>query len=80
MKDALDHYATAEAFFPENDEFIFWHAVTLVNNDRLADSLPLFARSFRMNANWMLLVPRLADVGQLPGTPGLVEKILAVGP
>lgn len=80
MKAALDHYATAEALFPENDEFIFWHAVTLVNNDRLEDSLPLFARSFRMNANWMLLVPRLADVGQLPGTPGLVEKILSSGP
>jgi uncharacterized Ntn-hydrolase superfamily protein len=80
MKDALDHYATAEALFPENDEFIFWHAVTLVNNDRVADSLPLFARSFRMNANWMLLVPRLAEVGQLPETPGLVEKILSAGP
>jgi hypothetical protein len=28
----------------------------------------------------MLLVPRLPAVGQLPKTPGLVEKILAVGP
>ena len=28
----------------------------------------------------MPLVPRLPAVGQLPDTPGLVEKILAIGP
>jgi hypothetical protein len=28
----------------------------------------------------MLLVPRLPSVGQLPETPGLVARILAVGP
>ena len=80
LAQALREYATAEAMFPENDEFVFWHAVTLVGNGRTDEALPVFARAFRMNPSWMLLVPRLARVDQLPDTPGLVDKILAAGP
>ena len=80
MQRALEHYAAAEAMFPDNDEFVFWHAVTLVVNDREAESLPLFHRAFRMNPVWMRLVPRLIEKGHLPENPGLAERILAVGP
>ena len=80
MKRAMELYASAETMFPDNDEFVFWHAVTLVNNDQTADALPVFDRAFRMNPSWMLLVPRLAKVGQLPDDPELIERILAVGP
>ncbi len=80
MDEALLLYGRAEEMFPGNDEFVFWHAVTLVTNGRTDASLPLFARAFRMNPAWMLLVPRLPAVGQLPETPGLVERILAQGP
>lgn len=77
---ALREYAAAEELIPENDEFVFWHAVTLVQNDRLDDSLPLFARCFRMNPAWMLLVPRLPGVHLLPASHGVVEKILEAAP
>jgi tetratricopeptide (TPR) repeat protein len=80
LKRALAEYETAEQMFPNNDEFIFWHAVTLVANGRLDESLPLFARAFRMNPSWMLLVPRLVSVGQLPAEEGLTERIRSVGP
>lgn len=80
MKLALERYAEAESMFPDNDEFVFWHGVTLVTNGRVDQALPLFSRAFRMNPAWMLLVPRLADRGHLPDTPGLVERILAAGP
>ena len=80
MDTALAEYAAAEAMFPDNDEFIFWHAVTLVSNQREQDALPLFARAFRMNPNWMLLMPRLARVGLLPESPGLLQRVLATGP
>jgi uncharacterized Ntn-hydrolase superfamily protein len=80
MDDALREYSDAQRMVPENDEFVFWTAVTLVGNSRTDEAMPLFARAFRMNPSWMLLVPRLPGVGQLPTTPGLVEKILAVGP
>jgi tetratricopeptide (TPR) repeat protein len=59
MDDALAKYSRAEAMFPGNDEFVFWHAVTLVTNGRTDEALPVFAKAFRMNPSWMLLVPRL---------------------
>jgi uncharacterized Ntn-hydrolase superfamily protein len=79
MERALSEYAAAEAMFPGNDEFIFWHAVTLVTNDRVEQALPLFDRAFRMNPNWKLLVPRLPGVGQLPDDEDLIARILATG-
>jgi uncharacterized Ntn-hydrolase superfamily protein len=80
MIQALKEYSSAEAMFPDNDEFVFWHAVTLVTNDRVDEALPLFARAFRMNPNWMLLIPRLVEVDQLPTDPELAKRILSTGP
>ena len=80
MDRALSEYAAAEQLFPDNDEFVFWHAVTLVTNERVDSALPLFARAFRMNPSWMLLIPRLVEKGHLPATEGLTDRILAVGP
>lgn len=80
VEEAMREYDAAEAMFPQNDEFVFWHAVTLAAAGRIEQALPLFGRAFRMNPAWLLLVPRLPQVGQLPQTPGLVEKILAAGP
>jgi uncharacterized Ntn-hydrolase superfamily protein len=80
MDDALASYGGAATMVPDNDEFVFWTAVTLASKGRTDEALPLFAKAFRMNPSWMLLVPRLPAVGQLPETPGLVARILAVGP
>ena len=80
MDRALKEYAAAEALFPDNDEFVFWHAVTLVTNDRADEAMPLFSRAFRMNPNWMLLIPRLVAVDQLPADPELTRRILSTGP
>jgi uncharacterized Ntn-hydrolase superfamily protein len=80
MPRALERYAAAEAMFPDNDEFVFWHAVTLVTNGRTDESLSLFRRAFRMNPAWTRLVPRLVEKGHLPDAPGLTDRILAEGP
>jgi uncharacterized Ntn-hydrolase superfamily protein len=80
MDDALRDYAAARDLVPDNDEFVFWTAVALVGNGRTEESLPLFRKAFRMNPAWMLLVPRLAGVGQLPGDEGVQAKILGEGP
>jgi uncharacterized Ntn-hydrolase superfamily protein len=77
MARALERYAAAEKLVPDNDEFVFWHAVTLVTNDRLDESLPLFRRAFRMNPLWLELVPRLVEKGHLPRAPESTERILA---
>ena len=77
---AVKHYGAAEAMFPEMHEFAFWHAATLAQRGRLDDALPLFARAFRQQPGWYLLVPRLPAVGLLPTDEKTMQKILSVGP
>jgi uncharacterized Ntn-hydrolase superfamily protein len=76
---ALREYSAAERLVPGNAEMIYWHAVALVNMNRVEESLPLFRRVFKMDKNWMELTPRLAKVGLLPDDPKLIERIVAVG-
>ena len=71
---ALREYAAAEELFPDNLEMKFWHAVALVNMDRLGESYPLFRTIFRQDKNWRILLPRLVPSG-LIGQEA-VEKIL----
>ncbi len=43
-------------------------------------ALPVFARAFRMNPTWLLLVPRLPAAGLLPDDPALARRVQAMGP
>ncbi len=76
---ALREYSAAEKLVPDNAEMIYWHAVALVNMNRLEESLPLFRRVFQMDPNWMELTPRLVKSGLLPDDAKLIERILSVG-
>ncbi len=64
---------------PGNAEMIYWHAVALVNMKRVDESLPLFARVFKIDVNWKTLTPRLVGVGLLPDDKVAMEKILKQG-
>jgi uncharacterized Ntn-hydrolase superfamily protein len=75
---ALREYAAAEALAPDNAEVIYWHAVALVNMDRLNEALPLFERVFAMDANWATLTPRLVKSGLLPNKSTTIRRILGV--
>jgi len=76
MIKAMEEYSTAEEMFPDNEEMKFWHAVTLVNNKRLDESLPLFKEVFRKNKNYLLLTPRLIPIGLLFVTDEELKIIL----
>jgi hypothetical protein len=78
--DALRLYAEAEKMAPHMDEFVFWHAVALVSLNRVDESLPVFARAFRMNPSWLVLVERLPAAGLLPDDRKLLERIRSAGP
>jgi len=58
-------------------EMIYWHAVALVNMKRTDEALPLFAKSFAMEAGWRELTPRLPKAGLLPDDAKLIERIVA---
>jgi len=77
---AVKHYAAAETMYPDMDEFVFWHAATLAQKGRLEDSLPLFARAFRLQPGWYLLVPRLPASGLLPDDKSVIDRILKAEP
>ena len=75
---ALKAYSAAEALFPDNAEMAYWHAVALVNMGRVDESLPIFAKAFRLHPKWRDLTPRLPKAGLLPDDPKLIARIVAV--
>jgi len=78
MELAMKEYSAAENMFPDNEEMKYWHAVTLVNNNRLEEALPLFAEVFKKNENWKILTPRLIPVGLLEVNDKQLKRILSV--
>lgn len=75
---ALKAYAAAEALVPDSAEMAYWHAVALVNMGRVDESLPIFAKAFRLHPKWRDLTPRLPKAGLLPDDPKLIARIVAV--
>lgn len=73
---ALKEYAAAENMFPDNLEMKYWKAVTLANNDRLTEAIPLFKEIFDKDENWRELTKRLPKSGLLIVTESNLKKIL----
>ncbi len=65
MEEALKQYSTAEEMFPGNLEMKYWHAVTLANNGRVEEAIPMFTEIFAEDPNWKLLTRRLPAAGLL---------------
>jgi uncharacterized Ntn-hydrolase superfamily protein len=71
---ALREYSAAEEIasktpgIPQSRyaEMLYWHAVALVNMNRVDESLPVFARAFQLEPSWRELTPRLVASGLLP--------------
>ena len=82
---ALREYAEAEKIASNTPgilpsrlaEMIFWHAVALVNMNRVDDALPLFKKCFTIEKSWAELTPRLPAAGLLPNDAKLIERIVA---
>ena len=73
---ALTEYRAAAALVPGNLEMEFWHAVALVNMNRIDDALPLLRRVFAGDANWKELTRRLPKAGLLPGDPAVLLRLV----
>ena len=70
-------YAAAEAILPDFAEMAFWHAVALASMGKVDESLPVFAKAYRMYPKFRELPPRLAKVGLLPDDPKVIARIVA---
>ena len=74
---ALKAYGAAEALVPDDAEMAYWHAVALVNAGRVDESLPVFAKAYRLYPKWREMAPRLSKVGLLPDDPKVIARIVA---
>jgi uncharacterized Ntn-hydrolase superfamily protein len=74
---ALEAYGAAEALMPDDAEMAYWHAVALVNTGRVDESLPVFAKAYRLYPKWREMAPRLSKVGLLPDDPKVIARIVA---
>jgi uncharacterized Ntn-hydrolase superfamily protein len=77
---ALREYSAAGRLVPGNLEMTYWHAVALVNMNRVEEALPLFRRVFSADANWRVMTPRLVKAGILPDDAKLIERIVSASP
>ncbi len=77
---AEKEYAAAEALAPEIVEMPYWHAVTLANNGKVYDSLPIFKRVFEREPIWAELTPRLVQSELMPKDPAVMTKVLGQAP
>lgn len=75
MEAAMREHAAAERFAPQIVEIPFWHAVTLVNNGKLDEALPIFRSVFEREPKWAELVPRLVKAGLLRADDDAVQRI-----
>jgi len=75
--EAKSAYEAAARLAPGIWEMPFWQAVALASGGRRDEALPLFKRVFAAEPFWKRLVPRLAEVDQLPKDPGLLKAIEA---
>jgi uncharacterized Ntn-hydrolase superfamily protein len=57
-------------------EMVYWHAVALVNMQRLDEALPVFARAFSLEPSWRELTPRLRRAGLLPDDAKVIERFV----
>ncbi len=80
LDDAARAYSDAMLLAPENNELIFWSAVSLYTSGKEEEAAPLFRRVFTRDKRWSQLVPRLVPAGLFPNDSTKVAAVLALAP
>jgi uncharacterized Ntn-hydrolase superfamily protein len=79
IDSALVAYRRASEILPDsatNGELIYWVAVTLADQGRVDEAMPLFRRAFAQDRSWAELLPRLPGVGLLRADDATVARIV----
>lgn len=78
METAMNEYRAAMKMFPENLEMQYWTAITLANNKRVTEALPMLKKIFTSDKNWKELTKRLPAVGLLTVSEAEMKKIMSL--
>ena len=73
---AMKEYNAAMEMFPDNLEMKYWTAVTLANNGKVDNALPLLREVFEKDKNWLELTGRLPKSELLTVSDEDLKKIL----
>ncbi len=76
MEKAMQEYSAAMEMFPENLEMKYWTAITLANNGRFNEALPMLKEIFAKDKNWKVLTPRLIPSGLLNVSEERLKEIM----
>lgn len=76
MATAMKEYNAAMKMFPSNLEMQYWTAITLANNKRVNEALPMLKKIFAEDGNWKELTKRLPAVGLLTVSDADLKRIL----
>ena len=76
MKTAMLEYSAAMEMFPENLEMKYWTAITLANNGKFDEALPMLKNIFAKDKNWKELTPRLIPNGLLNVSKELLDEMM----
>jgi len=76
METAMKEYSAAMQMFPENLEMKYWTAITLANNGRFNEALPMLKEIFAKDKNWKALTPRLIPSGLLNVSEERLKEIM----
>lgn len=76
MPLALKEYGAAEKLQPANIEMKFWTAITLSNNGKINQALPLFKLVFEKDSHWKEMTKRLPKAGLLNVSKKQLDSIL----
>jgi len=75
IEEGNREYQAAEQLIGANPEMHFWHAIALVNANRIEQALPMFREVFAKDRRWLELAERLPPIGRLPSDASLIAKI-----
>ncbi len=76
MKLAMEEYGAAMKMFPDNLEMQYWTAITLANNNKLAEASRLLQKIYKKDANWRELTKRLPKVNLLNVSAAGLQELL----
>lgn len=76
METAMKEYSAAMQMFPENLEMKYWTAITIANNGKFDEALPMLRDIFAKDKNWKDLTPRLIPSGLLNVNDDQMKKIM----
>ncbi len=78
METAMNEYHAAMKMFPSNLEMQYWTAITLANNKKVDEAIPMLKKIFSQDKNWKELTKRLPAVGLLTVNDADLKRIMSL--